>query len=64
MIDGNVIRLTINAMCEAAEHDDLDIQFSIYAIGKMDDNNMEQALLRDVVTKGILHICAGPIGRS
>jgi hypothetical protein len=49
-------------MCPSAETDDLDVTFSAYATGVIDnDYGEEDVQLRDVVTKGTLHIVAGPI---
>lgn len=51
-IDGSIIRISITSMCESAETEDVDVQFSIYISGEG---------LRSVVTKGTIHIIAGPI---
>lgn len=62
-IDYNVVSLTITAMCESATSDDIDVPFCVYATGTIEnDYDEENVQLRDVVTKGILHIVAGPIG--
>lgn len=55
-IDYDTIKLTISALCQSAKEEDVDVKFSVYAIGSKDGNQ-----LRDVVTKGILHINAGII---
>ena len=61
-IDYNVITLNITAMCADAITNDLDVTFSVYATGVIDnDYDEEDVQLRDVVTKGTLHIVAGPI---
>lgn len=51
-IDGSIVRVSITSMCESAETEDVDVQFSIYISGES---------LRSVVTKGTIHIIAGPI---
>lgn len=62
-IDYNIITLNITAMCADAINDDLDVTFSVYATGVIDnDYDEEDVQLRDVVTKGTLHIVAGAIG--
>ena len=62
VIDGNVIRLTIYASCPDAETEDIKARFSIYAVGSCSEyGNEDEALLRDVVTKGMLRIKAGSI---
>lgn len=63
-IDYNVVRITIVSMCEAANEENVDVPFSIYVIGSktVEDGETTKTLqLRDVVTKGILRIVAGPI---
>jgi hypothetical protein len=45
-------------MCESAEDEDVDVRFAVYVTG-MDDDDQQ---LRDLVTKGVLHIVAGLIG--
>lgn len=61
-IEYNVITFNITAMCPSAETDDLDVTFSAYATGTIDnDYDEDDVPLRDVVTKGTLHIVAGPI---
>lgn len=61
-IEYNVITLNITVMCPSAETDDLDVTFSAYATGTINnDYDEEDVPLRDVVTKGTLHIVAGPI---
>lgn len=62
-IDYNIVTLNIVAMCNAAISEDIDVTFSAYATGTIDnDYNEEDVQLRDVVTKGVLHIVAGAIG--
>lgn len=61
-IDYNVVTFNIVAMCQDAIANDLDITFAAYATGTIDnDYDDEDVQLRDVVTKGTLHIVAGPI---
>lgn len=61
-IEYNVITFNITVMCPSAISDDLDVTFSAYATGTIDnDYDEEDVPLRDVVTKGTLHIVAGPI---
>lgn len=61
-IDYNVVSLNIVAMCQDAVTEDVDVTFAAYATGTIDnDYDEEDAPLRDVVTKGTLHIVAGPI---
>ena len=64
MIEYNNICLTIASMCPSAENKDVEVKFSVYAVGSSDfyGDYREPVELRDVVTKGILHIVAGPIG--
>lgn len=59
-IEYNVISVTIEAMCESATTEDIEVEFAIYATGTSypDGDPIE---LRDVVTKGTLRILAGPI---
>lgn len=62
-IDYNIITLNITAMCTDAITDDLDVTFAVYATGAIDnDYDEEDIQLRDVITKGTLHIVAGTIG--
>lgn len=57
--DENMVNVTITAMCpEAVEHDVL-VPFSVYAVGESTQD--EDYPLRDVVTKGLLLVVAGPI---
>lgn len=60
-IEHNIVMLSVVAMCEAATKEDLDVPFSVYATGEVGTPD-GKVQLRDVVTKGILHVCAGPIG--
>lgn len=61
-IDYNLVRVTITTMCEGAVQDDLDVPFSVYAIGSNTDSETGETIqLRDVITKGMLHIIAGPL---
>lgn len=61
-IEYNMITFNITAMCPSAETNDLDVIFSAYATGTIyNDYGEEDVQLRDVVTKGTLHIVAGPI---
>lgn len=60
-IDGNYVKLSITSICSSAQEKDVDVKFSVYAIGRSDDTYEPSVQLRDVVTKGILHIVAGPI---
>lgn len=52
------VKLTIVTMCQDAMEDDLDVMFAIYATGT---STIDESELRDVVTKGRIHIVAGPI---
>ena len=56
VIDYDTIELTINCMCQSAKEADVDVKFAVYVLGS---NNGTQ--LRDVITKGVLHINAGII---
>ena len=62
-IDHDTIRVTFISMCPSAKENDIDVQFSIYATGTIGEEyeDEETIQLRDVVTKGILHIVAGSI---
>lgn len=61
-IDYNVVSFNIIAMCQDAIANDIDITFAAYATGMINnDYDEEDVQLRDVVTKGTLHIVAGPI---
>lgn len=64
MIEYDSIRLTITSMCPSAENEDIEVKFSVFAVGNSDfyGDYEEPVELRDIVTKGILHIVAGPIG--
>ena len=59
-IDYDIVRMTIVAICPSANTENIDVPFSIYAVGSttVDD---EEIQLRDVITKGILRIVAGPV---
>lgn len=62
-IDYNVISFDIVAMCDDAIENDIDVTFAAYAAGTIDnDYDDDDVQLRDVITKGVLHIVAGPIG--
>lgn len=50
-IDGDIVRIVIDARCNSAVKDDIDVEFAAYITGNA---------LRSVVTKGILHIVSGP----
>ena len=52
-IDLDIVRLTISALCESAISEDEEVEFAVFLEG---DN------MRDVVTKGTIHIVAGPLG--
>ena len=56
-LDYNFIQLNIVAMCQGARTRDMDVEFSIYVTG----SNSEVGQLRDLVTKGTLHIISGYI---
>lgn len=59
-IDGSVVSLVITAMCPDAERATLSVPFSVFAVGSVGSDMI--APLRDVVTKGVLRVVAGPIG--
>lgn len=62
-IEGSFVCLLIVAMCQEAETVDLDVEFAVYAEGSTEDEDTGVVSnLRDVVTKGVLHIESGPIG--
>lgn len=62
-IDVNFVNVEFSAMCNNAITEDLEVKFSIYALGNTPSYPGEvSSQLRDVITKGILHIVAGPIG--
>lgn len=60
-IDGSTVQLVIVAMCGDAELEDVHVKFAVYVLGTVTDEDDEEHQLRDVVTKGIVHIEAGPI---
>lgn len=60
VIDRNLVRITLTAMCESAATEDQDVPYSVYAIGTA-PARYGGVELRDVVMKGMLHIVAGPI---
>ncbi len=60
-IDGGTVQVVIVTMCESAEREDLDVPFAIYVLGTVVDEEGETKHLRDVVTKGTIHIDRGPI---
>lgn len=60
-IDGGTVQLVIVAMCQDAEREDLDVPFAVYVLGTVTDDEDTERHLRDVVTKGIVHIERGPI---
>lgn len=51
-IDIDLIRVTFDVSCASAEDEDVDVTFAINVVGDG---------LNDLVTKGTLHIVAGPI---
>lgn len=56
------INLRIEAMCDSAVTDDLDVTVCIYAIGDFGSYVYDDPIVtRSVVLKGRLHIVAGPI---
>jgi hypothetical protein len=57
-INYDTVELLITTMCESAEDEDVDVRFAVYVTGTDDDDQQ----LRDLVTKGVLHIVAGLIG--
>lgn len=60
-IDYDIVIVTFTTMCPDARENDIDVPFCIYAIGETEDNPGEPSIsMRDVVTKGTLHIIAGP----
>lgn len=52
-LDDNIIRLVIEVECQDALTEDVDASFSLHIVGEQ---------LNNTVTKGILHIAAGPLG--
>lgn len=60
-IDGSIVRITIVAMCSDASIENMDVPFSVYAIGSTTTDDDREIQLRDVITKGILRVVAGPI---
>lgn len=61
-ISQNMVNLTVVAMCEAAEKKGLYVPFAVYAIGTVTGTGgAEDLQMRDLVTKGTLHVCASPI---
>lgn len=59
-IDYNLVTLSINAMCSSAATADVEVPINVYVTGsKVIDGVTYQ--LRDVVTKGLLHIVSGLI---
>lgn len=57
-INYDMVELLITTMCASAEDEDVDVRFAVYVTGTDDDDQQ----LRDLVTKGVLHIVAGLIG--
>lgn len=60
-IDRNSVVLTIVSLCPNVSEEDVDVDFAVYVIGNYSDNDGHSFQLRDLVTKGILHVIAGPI---
>lgn len=61
-ISQNMVNLTVVAMCEAAEKKGLYVPFAVYAIGTVTGTGgAEDLQMRDLVTKGTIHVCASPI---
>lgn len=59
-ISGNFVRLTISAICEAANKHDVDVPFSLFVTGTHEEEDGATTSMRDLVTKGFIHIMAGP----
>lgn len=59
-IDYDMIVLSITAICPSANSSDVEVPFSIYALGAND----EAGQLRDLVTKGTICIRAGYVSGS
>lgn len=60
-IDGNVITVTITAMCPSVSERDALVLFSVYANGTYTEDDDTETQLRDVVVKGLVRIVAGPV---
>ena len=62
-IDNGCVNLTLSVMCQSVVSDDVEVPFAAYVTGTFGDGyeNEEPVQLRDVVTKGIVRISAGPI---
>ena len=54
--DDWVIRLSISPKCEKIVNEDVDVPYTVFANGYFDDRKVTH-----MVTKGIIHIIAGPI---
>lgn len=54
-IQDHFVRIDIESMCPDAEDEDLFVQFSAYLVGET---------LRDIASKGTIHIVAGPINEG
>lgn len=63
-LDGSTVRLTIVTMCNDAVTEDVVVPFCVYATGEHEEDDNTTTQLRDVVTKGIIRVVAGPIGQE
>lgn len=65
-IDGNKVRLTITAVCEAAETECVNVPFAVYLLGseKVEGKDEPVVTMRDLAAKGVIHIVEGPVGES
>lgn len=60
-IDDFTVRFWFAPMCPAAVGTDVDVPYTVFAIGDIDEGRGRTRHVRDVVTKGTLRIVAGPI---
>lgn len=65
-IDGNKVRLTITAVCEAAETECVNVPFAVYLLGSEEVEGEDEPVvtMRDLAAKGVIHIVEGPVGDS
>lgn len=54
-IEGHIVRIDVSAICPDANDKDIFVPFSAYIVGE----NM-----RDVASKGVLHVIAGPVNEG
>lgn len=58
-IENNLVRVVVNVRCQEAQHDDIDVPFSVIIF-----NSDESTQMLSMVTKGIIHVSASYVNIS